>query len=338
MADPARLEAHPAANAYRLMTDDELADLAASVAVNGLRDPITVGVLDGKRFIADGRNRLKACEMAGVEPRFNEIVFKTEDDLRAFVADRSERRSITAGQKAMGHAMLFPEAGKGGRGKKGPTQSGGFGADFLRMARAVLAYSPELAAEVRDGATPLKQAYETARDAGVRSEIAESQRQRLAQEAPDLAVHVKEEKLTLDEAIAKLEQREQDERKLRSIKERSPDLVKLVNEGRMSVADALAPNSGRLEKDAAAKQGARIMVTDMVLHIERANNSRMEETIADFDTDQWPTADRGRLTVERVAALVGITQKFVKLLTQHLEKESAQNARVSLDVVQGGKR
>ena len=28
--------------------------------------------------------------------------------LRAFVADRNERRNITAGQKAMGRAMLFP--------------------------------------------------------------------------------------------------------------------------------------------------------------------------------------------------------------------------------------
>ena len=99
-----------------MMDADELADLAASIAANGLRDPITVGVLEGKRFLVDGRNRLKACEIAGVEPRFDEIEFKDEDDLRAFVSDRSERRSITAGQKAMGFAMLIP------RGRKAQTQ------------------------------------------------------------------------------------------------------------------------------------------------------------------------------------------------------------------------
>ena len=49
--------------------------------------------------------------------------------------------------------------------------------------------------------------------ARVRSEIAEGQRQRLAQEAPDLAVHVNQEKLSLDEAIAKLERRKQDQGK-----------------------------------------------------------------------------------------------------------------------------
>jgi hypothetical protein len=34
------------------------------------------------------------------------------------VADRNERRNITAGQKALAHAMLFPGPEKGGRGKK----------------------------------------------------------------------------------------------------------------------------------------------------------------------------------------------------------------------------
>jgi hypothetical protein len=56
--------------------------------------------------------------MVGVEPRFEETTFKDDDDVRAFVADRSERRNISAGQKAMGHALVFPEPEKGGRGKK----------------------------------------------------------------------------------------------------------------------------------------------------------------------------------------------------------------------------
>jgi hypothetical protein len=208
MADPdlSRLEAHPAAGAYRLMTDDELADLAASIAENRLRDPITVGVLEGKRFIVDGRNRLKACELAGVEPRFDEIEFADEAQLRALVLDRNERRNITAGQKAMGHAILFPEPAKGGRGKKGPTLSGGFGADFLRMARAVLAYSPELAEQVRDSVTPLKEAFETvkvARERRVQLEWLECL-------APDLAALVKEESLKLSEAIWKCDERERE--------------------------------------------------------------------------------------------------------------------------------
>jgi hypothetical protein len=75
---------------------------------------------------------------------------------RAFVLDRNERRSITKGQKAMAHAMLFPVAiDKGGRGyKKTPAQNAGVFSDtLLKQARAVLAYSPELARRVRDAAS-----------------------------------------------------------------------------------------------------------------------------------------------------------------------------------------
>ncbi len=61
---------HPATNAYRMMDDDELEGLVESIAEIGLIDPITVGVLNGERFIVDGRCRPKACEIAGVEPRF----------------------------------------------------------------------------------------------------------------------------------------------------------------------------------------------------------------------------------------------------------------------------
>jgi hypothetical protein len=73
---------------------------------------------------------------------------------RAFVLDRNERRSITKGQKAMAHAMLFPVAiDKGGRGyKKTPAQNAGVFSDtLLKQARAVLAYSPELRRLRRSG-------------------------------------------------------------------------------------------------------------------------------------------------------------------------------------------
>lgn len=51
-------------------------------------------------------------------PEYEEIEFKTEDDLRGFIAGRSERRNLTVGQKAMGFALLFPEPERGGGGRK----------------------------------------------------------------------------------------------------------------------------------------------------------------------------------------------------------------------------
>jgi hypothetical protein len=73
-------------------------------------------------------------------------------ELHAFVADRNERRNITKSQKAMGHAMLFPEPAKlkrKGSGSVAATEQ--FAAGLLAHARAVLAFSPKLAIEVRDG-------------------------------------------------------------------------------------------------------------------------------------------------------------------------------------------
>jgi hypothetical protein len=168
MADPAlpEFEAHPAANAYRMMSEDELADLAADIAANGLLDPITIGVLNGERFLVDGRNRLKACRIANVQPEYEEIEFVDAESVGAFVAS------------------------------------------LLRQARAVLTYSPPLAREVRDGVTPLKEAFETVMAARERREIAETQWRRLAQEAPDLAARVTEESLSLAEAITLLDERQ----------------------------------------------------------------------------------------------------------------------------------
>jgi hypothetical protein len=79
------------------------------------------------------------------------------------VSARSERRNITAGQKAMAHAMLWQSRGKGqggGCGKKTSLgakevyEAKGFSEAGLSQARTVYAYSPELAREVRDGNPP----------------------------------------------------------------------------------------------------------------------------------------------------------------------------------------
>jgi ParB-like nuclease domain len=52
------------------MTDAELADLAEDIATNGLVHPI---VVDADGALIDGRNRLRACEIAGVEPAFQQL-------------------------------------------------------------------------------------------------------------------------------------------------------------------------------------------------------------------------------------------------------------------------
>src|SRR5262245_56882290 len=93
--DKTPLTAHPYADLFPLMTAEELDALAADIRANGLRKPIVL--LEGK--ILDGRNRYKACLIAGVEPRFEDY---TGDDPLGYVnSENIARRHLTPGQRAM---------------------------------------------------------------------------------------------------------------------------------------------------------------------------------------------------------------------------------------------
>ena len=60
-------EIHPAAEAWPMLPEPDLRRLAADIKKNGLQFPI---VLDPAGLVLDGRNRLAACKIAGVEPDF----------------------------------------------------------------------------------------------------------------------------------------------------------------------------------------------------------------------------------------------------------------------------
>lgn len=88
-------EAHEYADLFPMYDEEALEELAADIKKHGLRDPIIL--YDGK--ILDGRNRAKACEMAGIEP---ECVEYDGDDLLEFVLSKNaHRRHLTESQRAM---------------------------------------------------------------------------------------------------------------------------------------------------------------------------------------------------------------------------------------------
>jgi len=97
------LEFHEYANMFPLMDDADLAELADDIRVRGLRHPILMA--EGK--IADGRNRYRACIIAGVEPRFTQWDGKGSL-IDAIMSDNLKRRHLTTSQRAMAATRAKP--------------------------------------------------------------------------------------------------------------------------------------------------------------------------------------------------------------------------------------
>ena len=153
---------HPIADLFPMMTDEELANLAADIKANGLIYPI---VVDKDGVLIDGRNRDRACEIAGIEP--TTVLFEGDDPRAYIIASNISRRHLTKGQQAMAVAMIYPVPEKGGRGKKKTMDETStlFSPKRLQLARTVLAHSPDLAQAVLAGSKSLDAAYDEARKA-----------------------------------------------------------------------------------------------------------------------------------------------------------------------------
>lgn len=91
------LQPHPIAAVFPLMPEEELEALARDISVNGLKEPIVI--VDG--LIIDGRNRLEACLMAGVKPKF--ILYDPEKhgSIESYVLSKNiHRRQMNKSQVA----------------------------------------------------------------------------------------------------------------------------------------------------------------------------------------------------------------------------------------------
>jgi hypothetical protein len=203
--------AHPAAEAFRMLPDDELQALADDIAEKGLFDPIMLDT-DGVMLI-DGRNRLKACRLAGVEPRFDRLPAGI-DPVGYIVSKNINRRDLTKGQKAIALALIYPE-GPRGRGNIDPARKEADSASFsfrrLKAARQI-ARHPDLADAVRLGAMPFETALTQATERQQAAMSQEAQLARLQAEAPDVAALVVEGTLTLSAGLVELDARARNRR------------------------------------------------------------------------------------------------------------------------------
>lgn len=110
-------EPHPASELFPMMDNVALAALIRDIKANGLREPITLW--EGK--ILDGRNRLKACEKAGVEPRFRELE-ECESPAAAVLSANLRRHHLNVSQRAMVGALAKREIAKEARKRQEATR------------------------------------------------------------------------------------------------------------------------------------------------------------------------------------------------------------------------
>jgi len=174
---------HPACLLFPRFGDEELRELAANIKARGLlHDIITY-----QGQILDGRNRLAACEIAKVKPRFKEWDGEGSP-VEWVISENLIRRHLTSSQRAVIALDLLPlleaEAKERqrlslGRGKKGVkklgTSSGNGRASqvaaritktnsaYVEAVKSLKTTAPELVEEIRSGRIRVPQATELAK-------------------------------------------------------------------------------------------------------------------------------------------------------------------------------
>lgn len=87
---------HEAAKLFPLFSDEDLRDLTKDIKENGLLNPVVLF----ENQVLDGRNRLLACGLGGVKPKFTQWVQNGTSPLSWVISQNLFRRQLTAGQKA----------------------------------------------------------------------------------------------------------------------------------------------------------------------------------------------------------------------------------------------
>jgi ParB/RepB/Spo0J family partition protein len=196
---------HPAADAFPMMEEEELEELAADIKAHGLLMPLFVGHLDGKTVLVDGRNRREACRRAGVVPNHT-VLSDWEDPINYILSANIARRHLNKGQRAMAVAKIWSVSDQTSRQISDQTK---VSKTRLISASVVLKHAPDLASQVLLGHISLDNAYGEARIRKGRAETYEARFNALKAAAPDLAEMVTESQLNLEEAEAAYRERQE---------------------------------------------------------------------------------------------------------------------------------
>jgi hypothetical protein len=216
-------EWHPLAERFPMLSEDDLRALAASISEHGQYVPCRMTV-DGLGL--DGRNRVAACALAEVEPKW----LAYDGDAITFIVEvNADRRHLSVAQRAMAIAIgLGPDARSNGRWKRS-SYSGTPNKtlrDAFTQTGVIIEHAPELADGVLAGTMPLETAYKTANGIG-------KQKQRVTALGGELATLVETDVITLDEA----ERRAVEATRVDQL---TDDLVERVRDGNLTIDEAEA--------------------------------------------------------------------------------------------------
>lgn len=171
-------ELHPLCTLFPRMGGAEFDSLVADIKANGLSQPITLH----NGFILDGGNRYRACMEAGIEPRF--VEFEGASVVSFVLSANLHRRHMTAGQQAaiVASAQDWAKAQTHGGNRKSVTNQ-----------------------DVNQGATlHLETVDGRAAESGA-SIRTQKMADKVAKEAPELAVKVAHGEITLPKALQQVE-------------------------------------------------------------------------------------------------------------------------------------
>lgn len=172
------MQFHEIANVWPMMDDESIQRLADDIRDNGLHQPIWT--YEGK--VLDGRNRLTACKIAGVEPMFCE--YKGDEPTAFAVSLNDRRRHMTKGALAAVAAELEPM----------------FAADAKRRYEQTVGRPKKSVARLPPILTPQPKAREeAAKSVGVGERYVQDAK-KVKEEAPEVFERLKAGKVTLQDA------------------------------------------------------------------------------------------------------------------------------------------
>lgn len=170
-------EVHPFAARFPMLPDEDIQALADDIAANGLQHPI---ILDRQGVLIDGRNRLAACELAGITPIFE---VRDADPIALILSHNMQRRDLTQAQKAHIVVMAFSDSKLE---SKEVARIAGLPPSRIAEAATVARFLPESSAAIIAGTQKHAPAYENAKAEKERLARINLERAQLQREAPEL--------------------------------------------------------------------------------------------------------------------------------------------------------